>query len=123
MQDLTTGSIARNVAKMTGFMLVSMVFQTLYFLVDLYFVGRLGRDAVAAVSVSGNLTMIVLALSQMVGVGTTTLVAQATGRKDRERALLAFNQSQVLSLSVGALCLVVMFAVRGLYTRGLAADA
>ena len=35
MEDLTTGSIFRHLLKTTGFMLVTMVFQTLYFLVDL----------------------------------------------------------------------------------------
>ncbi len=65
--------------KTTSFMLVSMVFQTLYVLVDLYWVGRLGTDAVAAVGLSGNLMFIVLAATQMLGVGTTTLVSHATG--------------------------------------------
>jgi len=60
MEDLTKGSIACNLARMTGFMLVGMVFQTAYFLVDLYFVGRLGKTAVAAVSLSGNLMFVVL---------------------------------------------------------------
>ena len=39
MEDLTTGSISRHLLKTTSFMLVTMVFQTLYFLVDLYWVG------------------------------------------------------------------------------------
>src|SRR3954447_14007417 len=112
MLDLTTGSLARNLLKTASFMLVSMVFQTLYFLVDLYFVGRLGKTAVAAVSVSGNLTFIVLAATQMVGVGATSLVAYATGRKNRDEARLAFNQSQVLSLTVGAVFFAVMMALR-----------
>ena len=51
MQDLTVGSVTRHLLKTTGFMLVTMIFQTLYFLVDLYWVGRLGKEAVAAVSV------------------------------------------------------------------------
>jgi putative MATE family efflux protein len=122
MQDLTKGPIVRNVLGMTSFMLVSMVFQTLYFLVDLYFVGRLGKEAVAAVSVSGNLTFIVLAASQMLGVGTTALIAHATGRKDRGEARLIFNQSQVMALVVGALFLLVMMALRGWYARSLAAN-
>ena len=36
MQDLTTGSLTRHLLKTTGFMLVSMVFQTMYVLIDLY---------------------------------------------------------------------------------------
>src|SRR2546426_2215117 len=65
MQDLTTGPITRHLLKTTGFMLVTMLFQTLYFLIDLYWVGRLGTAAVAAVGIAGNLTFIVLALTQM----------------------------------------------------------
>jgi len=103
-------------------MLVSMVFQTLYVLVDLYWVGRLGTDAVAAVALSGNLMFIVLAATQMLGVGTTTLVSHATGGRDRARANLIFNQSQVLSLVVGALFLAIAMATRGAYATALSAD-
>ena len=75
MQDLTTGSVTRHLLKTSSFMLVTMVFQTLYFLVDLYWVGRLGKEAVAAVGVAGNLTFVVLALSQMLGVGVISFIA------------------------------------------------
>ena len=83
VQDLTTGSLTGHLLRTTSYMLVSMLFQTLYVLVDLYWVGRLGTAAVAAVGISGNLTFIVLAATQMLGVGTTTLVAHATGRRDQ----------------------------------------
>src|SRR5438046_8466443 len=95
MANLTTGPVTRHLLKTTSFMLVTMVFQTLYFLVDLYWVGRLGTEAVAAVGIAGNLSFMVLALTQMLGVGTTTVVSHAVGRKDHHEALLLFNQSQV----------------------------
>jgi putative MATE family efflux protein len=123
MQDLTTGPITRHLLKTTSFMLVTMVFQTLYFLIDLYWVGRLGTEAVAAVGIAGNLTFVVLALTQMLGVGTTTVVSHAAGRKDREQALLLFNQSQVLAMVTGVLFLVVGMAVRWPYARAMSADA
>ena len=91
MQDLTTGSLTGHLLKTTSFMLVSMVFQTLYVLIDLYWVGRLGTDAVAAVGLSGNLMFVVLAATQMLGVGTTTLVSHSTGARNRERANLVFG--------------------------------
>ncbi len=122
MHDLTTGSVTRHLLKTSSFMLVTMVFQTLYFLIDLYWVGRLGKEAVAAVAVAGNLTFIVLAVSQMLGVGTTTLVSHAAGRKDRDRALLVFNQSQVLSVVVGVIFLFVAMAARNSYSSTLSAD-
>jgi Na+-driven multidrug efflux pump len=104
-------------------MLVSMVFQTLYVLVDLYWVGRLGTEAVAAVAISGNLMFVVLAATQMLGVGTTTLVAHAAGRKDRAGALLVFNQSQVASIVIGGLFFVMAMALRDAYAAGMSADA
>jgi putative MATE family efflux protein len=122
MQDLTTGSITRHILRTTGFMLVTMVFQTLYFLVDLYWVGRLGKEAVAAVSVAGNLTFIVLAATQMLSVGTTTLVSHAVGRKDRARAIFAANQSQSLGIACGIAFYVVAAALRTTYANALGAD-
>jgi putative MATE family efflux protein len=123
MEDLTTGSLTRHLLKTSSFMLVSMVFQTLYFLVDLYWVGRLGKEAVAAVAIAGNLMFVVLALTQMLGVGTTALVSHAAGRKDQAAALHLFNQAQVLSVIAGLLYLVAGMSLRGVYARGLAADA
>src|SRR5262245_11109512 len=123
MQDLTTGSVTRHLLKTTGFMLVTMLFQTLYFLVDLYWVGRLGAHAVAAVGVSGNLMFIVLAITQMLGVGATALISHAAGRKDHARALLVFNQSQVLAMVAAAAFLLVAGSLRMVYARQLAADA
>ena len=123
MNDLTTGSLTGHLLKTTSFMLVSMVFQTLYVLIDLYWVGRLGTDAVAAVGVSTNLLFFVLAATQMLGVGTTTLVAHATGRRDRARASLIFNQAQGLSMAAGVLFLIAVLAIRVPYADALAADA
>ena len=104
-------------------MLVTMVFQTLYFLIDLYWVGRLGTQAVAAVGIAGNLSFMVLALTQMLGVGTTTVVSHAAGRKDHAQALLLFNQSQVLAMVTGVLFLIVGMAIRMRYSVSLSADA
>ena len=110
MNDLTTGSLTRHLLQTTSYMLVTMLFQTLYVLVDLYWVGRLGTEAVAAVGISGNLLFIVLAATQMLGVGTTTLVAHAVGRRDPERANLVFNQALVLSTLVGVIFLALAMA-------------
>jgi putative MATE family efflux protein len=123
MQDLTKGPISRHLLKTMSFMLVGMVFQTLYVLVDLYWVGRLGTAAVAAVALSANLMFVVLAATQMLSVGTTTLVSHAAGSKDQARAVHVFNQSFVLSLVVGAVFLGAAWALRGTYAAGLGADA
>jgi putative MATE family efflux protein len=123
MQDMTTGPVTRHLLKTTSFMLVIMLFQTLYFLIDLYWVGRLGTDAVAAVGIAGNLSFIVLGLTQMIGIGTTTVVSHAVGRKDHDQALVLFNQSQVLSMVTGVLFLIVGLAGRTAYSASMSADA
>jgi putative MATE family efflux protein len=123
MQDLTSGPITKHLLKTTSYMLVMMVFQTLYFLIDLYWVGRLGTAAVAGVAIAGNLTFIVLALSQMLGVGTTSVISHATGRKDRPAAKHLFNQSQVLAIVTGVAFLAVGLLVRRPYTNAMSADA
>ena len=123
MNDLTTGSLTRHLLQTTSYMLVTMLFQTLYVLVDLYWVGRLGTEAVAAVGISGNLLFIVLAATQMLGVGTTTLVAHAVGRRDPERANLVFNQALVLSTVVGVIFLLLATALMRVYASALSADA
>jgi putative MATE family efflux protein len=122
MQDLTTGSITRHLLKTMSFMLLMMVFQTLYVLIDLYWVGRLGTAAVAAVGIAGNLMFMVLALTQMLAVGTTTVVAHAIGRRDPAAARLNFNQSLSLSFVCGGLFLVVALALRLRYANGQSAD-
>jgi putative MATE family efflux protein len=123
MQDLTTGSVTRHLLKTSSFMLVTMVFQTLYFLIDLYWVGRLGTDSVAAVGIAGNLTFIVLAATQMLGVGTTTLVSHAVGRKDHDAACMMFNQSQVLSVLIGFVFFAIAMTLRVSYSKSMSADA
>jgi putative MATE family efflux protein len=123
MEDLTRGSIVGHLLKTTGFMLVTMVFQTLYFLIDLYWVGRLGKEALAGVGIAGNLMFVVLGVTQMLAVGTTTLISHAVGRKDRDEAGLVFNESLVLSVLIGALFFLTALALRQTYVNTLSADA
>jgi putative MATE family efflux protein len=123
MKDLTQGSVTKHLLHMSAFMAVSMVAQTLYLLLDMYWVGHLGKEAIAAVGVAGSLNMIVLALTQMLGVGTTALISQAAGRKDQPHAELVFNQSVVMSIVAGLLVGIIVFAAMGRFTESLSADA
>ena len=101
---------------------IGMAFQTLYYLVDLFFVARLGDAAVAGVSAAGNATLIALAVTQVLGVGTVALIAHAAGRKDRADASLIFNQALVLSAVLGALALVGVAVLGRRYMVSVAAD-
>ena len=113
MQDLTRGSITGHLIKLAVPIAVGMLFQTLYYLVDLYFVSRLGEAAIAGVSAAGNVQFLVMALTQVLGVGAMALIAQAIGRQDSADAGRVFNQSALL----GVLCLVATLIVGYLSTR------
>lgn len=123
MKDLTKGPVGGHVVQLAGFIALTTAFQSLYYLTDLYFVGRLGKEAIAGVGLAGNLTFVVLALTQSLGVGATSLIAQALGRQDRARAELVFNQALVLSALTGLAFGGLGFALRGAYCRRLAADS
>ena len=122
MHDLTQGSIPRHLIKLAVPIAVGMLFQTLYFLIDLYFVARLGGSAVAGVGAAGNLTFVVMALTQVLGVGTVALIAQAVGRKDQADANLVFNQSLSLATVCAVLTLLAGIFLFAPYMGTLAAD-
>ncbi|MBX7118887.1 MAG: MATE family efflux transporter [Gemmatimonadaceae bacterium] len=122
MHDLTQGSIPRHIIRMAIPMAIGMIFQTLYYLVDLYFVGRLGDVALAGVSAAGNVQYIVMALTQVLGVGTMVLIAHAAGRKDAADGNLVFNQSLTLSAIAAVIVFVGGYAFGDAYLRTLAAD-
>ncbi|HEV7672669.1 MAG TPA: MATE family efflux transporter [Thermoanaerobaculia bacterium] len=123
MKDLTKGPIHRHILEMALPMAIGMLIQTLYYLVDLYFVSRLGDTAIAGVSAAGNAMFIVVGLTQMLGVGTVALIAQAVGRKDQPDANLVFNQSLVLSALCGLLTLVGGYTLTGAYMGSIGAGA
>src|SRR5450631_984746 len=123
MRDLTQGSIPRQIVAMALPIFAGMLLQTLYYIVDLYFVSRLGNAAIAGVSAAGNLAFIVFALTQMLGVGIVALISQAVGRKDAAEANLVFNQSLLLSLLCAVLTIVCGYAGTTAYMGTLGADA
>ena len=122
MKDLTQGSITRQLVAMAVPIAIGMLFQTLYYIVDLFFVSRLGDAAIAGVSAAGTVTFVILALTQMLAVGTTTLISHAAGRKDQAEANLVFNQSVLCAAACGALTLLGGFLLSGRFVRMLAAD-
>jgi putative MATE family efflux protein len=123
MKDLTQGSIARHLISLAAPTAAGMLFQTLYYFVDLYFVASLGDAAVAGVSAAGNVMFIILALTQVLGVGTVALISHAVGRKDQQDANLVFNQSLLIAALCGVFSLFAGYLMTGPYLRSVAADA
>jgi putative MATE family efflux protein len=123
MKDLTHGSIRAHLIGLAAPIAAGMLFQTLYFLVDLYFVAGLGGAAIAGTGSAGNASFLILALTQVLGVGAVALIAQAVGRKDQAGAQRVFNQSLLLSLLGAVASLSLGYALAPMYVAGISSDA
>jgi putative MATE family efflux protein len=122
MKDLTKDSITGHIVKMAAPATISMLAQIAYQLVDLYFITRLGTAATAGVSAAGNAVFVVTAMTQTVTVGTVSLIAHSVGRSDWSDTNRIFNESMMLSLTLGAITVVFLWALIGPYMRSVATD-
>jgi putative MATE family efflux protein len=123
LHDMTQGKIRDHVLRLMLFVLAGIAIQTLYGLVDIYWVGRLGKQAVAAVALSSNLMFVSLAVTQMLSVGCVALVSQAAGKQQHAEVQRLFNQAQSLATCAGVLFLVVGLALHRDYATRLSSDA
>ena len=122
MQDLTQGSISKHIIRLAAPMAAGMIFQTMYVLIDLYFVSRQGDASIAGVGAAANIQFVVLALTQILNVGTMVLISHAVGRKDQVDANLVFNQGVSLSATCALITLVGGYALTRVYLGAVAAD-
>lgn len=123
MKDLTHGSIYRQLIGMAAPIAAGMLLQTMYYVVDLYFVAQLGDAALAGVGAAGTAMFVVFALTQMLGVGTVALMSHAVGRKDKADANHVFNQSVALSALCAAITLAGGYGLSAPYMGWVGADA
>ena len=123
MRDLTKGTISSHIVRLATPIAAGMIFQTMYYLIDLYFVARLGGTAIAGVSAAGNVQFLIMALTQVLGVGTMVLVSHASGRKDREDANLIYNQGLLMSAVLGVFTFIFGFGIAPWYLGTISADA
>jgi putative MATE family efflux protein len=123
MTDLTQGSVRRHLVNMATPMMIGMLVQGLYLFVDMYFVAGIGPAAVAAVGAGSALMFLVLALTQMLSVGTVSLIARATGAADHAYANQVFRQSMLLAGFLTALTLLAGFLLQDFYLQTVSTDA
>jgi putative MATE family efflux protein len=96
-------------------MVMEMSMESLFAVVDVYFVARLGADAVATVGLTEAMLTIVYTVALSLGIGATALVARRIGEKDDEGAARAAGQALLLGAGVS----VVVGIVGALNARSL----
>src|SRR5437879_10601778 len=102
-QDFTTGSLNRAILLLAIPMVLEMVLESLFAVVDVFWVGRLGADAVATVGLTESLLSLVFAVGLGLSLSTTAMVARRIGEKDPKAAAVAGLQPIALGLTVSAL--------------------
>src|ERR1700757_2459590 len=109
-QDYTTGSLNRAILLLAIPMVLEMVLESLFAVVDVFWVGRLGADAVATVGLTESLLSLVFAVGLGLSLSTTAMVARRIGEKDPNGAAVAGVQAIVIglavSLAIGLPCLM-----------------
>lgn len=119
-QDYTSGDLNRAILLLAIPMVLEMVLESLFAIVDVFFVGRIGANAVATVGLTESLLSLVFAIAMGLSLSTTAMVARRIGEKDHEGAAVAGVQAILLGLTVsivvGVPCLI--FAPRLLQLMG-----
>lgn len=116
--DMTEGNITKKLIKFSLPLMAANLMNTLYTLVDLAIVGQfIGSVGLSAVSISGQFTMLFMAVGMGFGNGGQIIVSQIVGRKDYGKLPTATGTLFTLKLSLSLLILVVGILARGFLLR------
>jgi len=99
-QDYTTGNLNRAILLLAVPMVLEMVLESLFGVVDVFWVGRLGANAVATVGLTESMLSLVFSVGMGLSLSTTAMVARRIGEKDPEGAAIAGVQAIALGLFV-----------------------
>ena len=123
-QDFTAGDLNRAILLLAVPMVLELVLESLFAVVDVFWVGRLGANAVAAVGLTESMLSLVFSVAMGLSLSTTAMVARRIGEKDHEGAADAAVQAVMLglaiSVAIGVPCLI--FAPNLLRLMGASPD-
>ena len=102
-KDLTRGSITKTILVTAMPMVLALLLQTGFNIVDAIYVGRISAEAIAAVSLAWPIMFFVYAVAGGVGVGATSLICRYVGAKHIERADNVAEHALLAGLVLGVL--------------------
>lgn len=114
-RDFTEGPIGPAIVVLAIPMVMEMCMESLFAVVDVFFVARLGADAVATVGLTESMLAIVYTVAVALCIGATATVARRTGEKDPEGAA----QAAVQVIALGILVSALMGVFGAIYARNL----
>ncbi|MFP4588894.1 MAG: MATE family efflux transporter, partial [Candidatus Acetothermia bacterium] len=101
--DLTSGSLAKPLFYLSLPVIITNLLRTAYNLVDTFWVGRLSKEALAAITFAYPLVFLFIALGMGIAVAGSVLVAQYEGAGSRDQVEYAASQTLTFSLIAGLL--------------------
>src|SRR6266478_9027212 len=99
-QDFTEGSIGRAIILLAVPMVLEMCMESLFGVVDMFWVAHLGADAIATVGLTETVLTLLFVIALGLSVGATALVARRIGAKDRAGAGTVAVQASLIGLGV-----------------------
>ena len=99
-QDFTKGSLSKAIFLLAVPMVVEMLMEAIFAVADIFYVSKLGADAIATVGITESLITIVYAIGVGLSMATTALVSRRIGEKDNKKAGRAAFQSILTGLIV-----------------------
>jgi putative MATE family efflux protein len=106
--NFTTGSLNRAILLLAIPMVLEMILESLFAVVDVFWVGRIGEDAVATVGLTESILTLVFAIAMGLSLSITAMVARRIGEGDPEDAAVAGVQAiflgLILSVAIGIPC-------------------
>lgn len=99
-QDYTTGSLRKAVVLLSIPMILEMGMESVFAIVDLFFVGKLGKHAVSTVGLTESVLTIIYSIAMGMSMAATAIVARRIGEKNPEGAASAAVQSILVSVLV-----------------------
>src|SRR3954462_10054928 len=99
-QDYTQGSIPRAVVLLAVPMILELSLESVFAVVDMFFVGKLGENAIATVGLTESVVTLVYSMAIGLSTAATAMVARRIGEKNNDAAAHAGMQSLILSLII-----------------------
>ena len=108
-QDFTEGSIGRAIVLLAVPMVLEMCMESLFGVVDVFWVAHLGADAITTVGLTETALMVVFVIALGLSMGATAMVARRIGEKDHHGAGIAAIQAIVVGIAVAAVTATLGF--------------
>jgi putative MATE family efflux protein len=114
-RDYTSGPIGSAIVMLAVPMVLEMVMESIFAVVDVFFVAHLGADAVATVGLTESILSIIYSVAMGLAIGASAMVARRTGEGDKEGAAHAAAQE----LTLGCMVAIALGIVGAVFAPGL----